>query len=299
MDNKYTNREIAIFTDAHALYEPTKAILEDIKRRGITEIYSLGDNIGLGPNPKEVMDLLKEYNVKSIAGNAEEYITLGSEPFLTYFSSLDEFNRIWTKNSLNKEQINEIALFPHSIELLVGGKKLALCHFANDVRCDFMEHSTWRYQLDLKNGLKAYKQFLYTNSDEQIKEINNIITRFGFNSPQVKGYLSANDDPLFRKKRVDYFDAVIQGHVHFKMYEESGKTKFWTIRAVGLGYVNAPRDEASYVIVKEKEKGFDVEEVLIKYNRQKMISNILSSEVDTSKLRKYADINDNDIEKNK
>lgn len=38
-------------------------------------------NIGEGPNPKEVMLLLKEYGVISVLGNAEEYIWLGIEPF--------------------------------------------------------------------------------------------------------------------------------------------------------------------------------------------------------------------------
>ena len=50
-------KKIAIFTDAHALFEPTEAVLKDIKGKGITEIYSLGDNIGIGPNPRKVMDL--------------------------------------------------------------------------------------------------------------------------------------------------------------------------------------------------------------------------------------------------
>ena len=86
---QYTGREIAIFTDSHALLEPTKAALQDMLNRNITEIYSLGDNIGLGPNPSEVLDLLEEYNVKSIAGNSEDYITLGSLPF-TYFNTLKE-----------------------------------------------------------------------------------------------------------------------------------------------------------------------------------------------------------------
>ena len=67
MSKNYTGREIAIFTDAHGLLEPTQAALEDIASRGITEIYSLGDNIGVGPNPSEVLDLLIQYNVQSIA----------------------------------------------------------------------------------------------------------------------------------------------------------------------------------------------------------------------------------------
>lgn len=61
--------KIAILTDAHGLFEPTLAILEDIRKKGITKIYSLGDNIGTGSNPSEV----DYYGVKSIKGN-QNYI---------------------------------------------------------------------------------------------------------------------------------------------------------------------------------------------------------------------------------
>ena len=61
--NNYTGRCIGIITDVHSLLVPTIACLEDLKNKGITEIYSLGDNFGVGPSPKEVMDLLNKYNV--------------------------------------------------------------------------------------------------------------------------------------------------------------------------------------------------------------------------------------------
>ena len=79
--NHYTGRKIGIFTDAHALVEPTVAALIDMKKNNIHEIYSLGDNVGVGPNPGEVIELLRNYSVISIAGNSEEYCTLGIEPF--------------------------------------------------------------------------------------------------------------------------------------------------------------------------------------------------------------------------
>ena len=71
IDEIYTGRRIGIFTDSHALYEPTKAILQDMQREGITEIYSLGDNIGFGPNPKAVLELIEKYQVKSVMSNHE------------------------------------------------------------------------------------------------------------------------------------------------------------------------------------------------------------------------------------
>ena len=62
-------RKIAILTDPHGLLEPTITALEDIRKRGITEIYSLGDNIGTGSDPKSVINILEQYGVKSIKGN--------------------------------------------------------------------------------------------------------------------------------------------------------------------------------------------------------------------------------------
>lgn len=287
---EYTGRQIAIFTDAHGLLEPTKAVLEDISERGITEIYSLGDNIGVGPNPSEVLDLLNKYNVKSIAGNSEDYVTLGSSPFMAYFNTLKEQSRLWTLSKLNERQIGEIKLFPHSIELLVGGKKLALCHFANDIRIDFIKNSTWTYQSIVENGMEGYHQFMYTNSPEQLEKIEDMIRKYGMDSPFVKGYLSAKDEPLFRRKRVDFFDAIIQGHVHFKIYEKSPKTDFYSIRAVGMAYGKDPVDTASYVILKEHNEGFDLEEVLVKYDREKMISSILSSDSPDYSIRRFVNM---------
>lgn len=283
-------RKIAIFTDAHALLEPTVAVLEDIKKRGITEIYSLGDNIGVGPNPKEVIQLLKENNVTSVAGNSEEYTTLGIEPFQSYFNTLKTESQLWTLSKLGEEEKGIISLYPHSIELLVGGKKLALCHFANDVRFDYGRNSTWAYQSRINNGEPGYEQFLYTNSEEQLNRMNQLINKYGKNNPVMRGYLSAIDDPLFAGKRVDFFDAVIQGHVHWKIYESSKLTNFYSIRAVGMAYQKDPIDTASYVILTEKENGFDLEEVLVKFDREKMEYSILTSGSPDQSIKKFVEI---------
>lgn len=292
MDDKYTGREIAIITDTHALLEPLKAVLEDIDNKGITEIYSLGDNIGLGPNPSEVIDLLSEYSVKSIAGNHEEYITLGIEPFISYFNAVRTKDRLWTLSKLNEKQIGKILLYPRSIEMLVGGEKIALCHFANDVRIDFIKRGVFTYNKNLELG-DAYKQFLYTNSEEQKEEIEQMIKRYGINNPLVKGYLSSKNDPLFKGKKVEFFDSIIQGHIHFKIYEESESTKFYSIRALAMAHDKDPVDTASYVILKEKtkNKGFDLIEVLVKYDREKMKYSILQSDIpNKDTLKKYTSL---------
>ena len=290
MENFNKKRQIAIFTDAHGLLEPTMAVLDDIRRRGITEIYSLGDNIGVGPNPKEIINLLEDNGVISVAGNSEEYITLGIEPFKSYFTELKYKSHLWTLSKLGEREKGIISLYPHSIELLVGGKNLALCHFANDVRFDFRENSTWNYQKNVGVTPDAYKQFLYTNSDEQLLYISRMLLQYGFNNPLVKGFLSAMDDPLFAGNRVSFYDAVIQGHVHWKIYDRGGGTDFYSIRAVGMGYDKDPIDSASYVILTEKDKGYDFQEVLVKYDRERMEYSILNSDIPDLTIRRFVEL---------
>ena len=275
---KYTGREIAIFTDIHGLLEPTVAVLEDIKKRGITEIYCLGDSIEIGPNPGEVLDLLSEYGVVSINGNSEEYSILGIEPFIGYFDRNKILNQEWTKSKLTREQLNNLKNNKHSIDLLVGGKKIGLCHFANDVRIDFDVRSTWSYQDSINYGLKnPQRQFYYTNSPAQERVIE---SHGNSTNPSDAGFVSAKNDRLFGGKTVDYYDEIIEGHVHFRLLTEDEKVKIRTLRALAMAYKgNDQVDLASYIIIREKEVGYDVEEILVPFDRSKMLQSIANSDM--------------------
>jgi hypothetical protein len=273
----YTGREIALFTDCHSMYEPTLAVLEDIRRHGITEIYSLGDNVGLGPNPSEVFDLLEEYGVVSVAGNSEYYNTLGTKPF-TYFYPEKEAIQEWTASQLGPSRINKIKLYPASIDILVGNKKVALCHFANDVRWDYHERSTHTYQAGFVEG-KTSKQFLYTNSDESKKKLNNFITTHKKHTSKIKGHVDARNNPIFGGKMVTSYDSIIQGHVHFHMEDFVEDTEIYTLRAVGMGYDSKKENsDACYYVLKETKDGsFEIEKRLVPFNKNSLLSSIYTS----------------------
>lgn len=287
MENKYTGRRIAVLSDIHGLLEPTIAILEDIKKRGIVEIYSLGDAIGVGPSPSAVLDVLGEYGVKQINGNSEEYTALGIEPFSSYFNYNKINSQIWTKSQLTSNQIKNITSNAHSYDLIVGGKKIGLCHFANDVRIDFGSNSTWSYQHSINSGIRnPNNQFYYTNSERQLNEIEKHVQR-GLDAD--KGFISAKKDPLFSGKTVSEYDEIIQGHVHFKFLTEDEKSRIRTIRAAGMAYgINEPIDFASYIIINEKQDGYDVEEILVPFDRNRMLKTIDNSDMpDKTTINKF------------
>lgn len=62
---------LAIMADIHGNYQALQAVLADIALLGVDRIISLGDNIGYGPEPEEVVQTLLEQEVVSVMGNHE------------------------------------------------------------------------------------------------------------------------------------------------------------------------------------------------------------------------------------
>jgi predicted phosphodiesterase len=62
---------IAILSDIHGNLEAFKAVLSDMETSQVDEVMCLGDSIGYGPDPVEVLNLLREKNILSVMGNHE------------------------------------------------------------------------------------------------------------------------------------------------------------------------------------------------------------------------------------
>jgi predicted phosphodiesterase len=62
---------IAIFSDIHGNMDAFQEVLIDIEKGFIDAIFCLGDNIGYGPEPEEVLRVLQEKTIPSVLGNHE------------------------------------------------------------------------------------------------------------------------------------------------------------------------------------------------------------------------------------
>lgn len=65
---------IAIITDIHANLPALQAVLRDIRRHAPDIILSLGDQINLGPSPRETLALLGDAGARCLHGNHEGYV---------------------------------------------------------------------------------------------------------------------------------------------------------------------------------------------------------------------------------
>jgi diadenosine tetraphosphatase ApaH/serine/threonine PP2A family protein phosphatase len=65
--------QIAILSDIHGNLEAFRSVLADIESRRptVSEIISLGDTLGYGPEPEACINLLRETGIVSVQGNHE------------------------------------------------------------------------------------------------------------------------------------------------------------------------------------------------------------------------------------
>ncbi|MCP8317365.1 MAG: metallophosphoesterase, partial [archaeon] len=61
-------QELAIVSDIHGNLDALNAIMKNISQKSI---YCLGDLVGYGANPNEVIEWARENNVKCVMGNHE------------------------------------------------------------------------------------------------------------------------------------------------------------------------------------------------------------------------------------
>ncbi len=66
---------IAVISDIHGNLEALVRCLDDIERSGVDRIVNLGDAIGYGPQPEEVLVLLEKMGIPNMLGNHELAVT--------------------------------------------------------------------------------------------------------------------------------------------------------------------------------------------------------------------------------
>jgi len=114
---------IALIADIHSNIAALEAVLTAIHKHKPDRIISLGDQVNLGPNPRETMDLLKAENVTCLFGNHERYILAAMDGHPGYAGA--NFNGLrFNAAQLTREEI----LLPKTLEL----EGITFCHAMPD-----------------------------------------------------------------------------------------------------------------------------------------------------------------------
>lgn len=112
--------DIALIGDIHGNLPALEAVAADIKKRGITHIYNLGDMCGFGPDGEEAVNWCRENCEVNLIGNWEDF-------FINHkYSEHPKAKKFASK--LSSENLEYFNSLPLSHKMWISGKRLHLLH---------------------------------------------------------------------------------------------------------------------------------------------------------------------------
>lgn len=107
--------KLAVVSDIHGNMEAFQQVLDDIDRCCVDETICLGDNIGYGPEPNEVIQALEQRNIISVLGNHE--LAIKDKQYLDWFNALARESLLTTDRLLSEASRRFISNQPSSLSL--------------------------------------------------------------------------------------------------------------------------------------------------------------------------------------
>ena len=104
---------IAVISDIHGNLEAFEAVLADMDTAGVDTAYCLGDNVGYGPQPQEVVDRLRLRGIPSVMGNHE--LALSDPIFLRWFNPVARTSLERTRTMLSSDALDFLSGLPSAM----------------------------------------------------------------------------------------------------------------------------------------------------------------------------------------
>ncbi|PLS68018.1 MAG: metallophosphatase family protein [Cyanobacteria bacterium M5B4] len=150
--------KIAVMSCIHGNYEALITILADMEKQGAEQIYCLGDLVGYGPYPNHVVEMIRSFDIPTVAGCWDEDIVEGLNSCECSYPSLlaerrGKLAHQWTEKELYPETIEYLAELPKTLKK----DNLAFVHGS--------PHSPHEYLLPELQGFIALERVLATGAD--------------------------------------------------------------------------------------------------------------------------------------
>ena len=181
--------KIALIADIHGNLSALEAVLADIKERGITDIYCLGDVAIKGVHPNEVTDLIRENCEVAVRGNCDH---------LLYHNCVVPLQQ-WTVDHMTKENVEYLGNLPFSHEFYLSGHLIRLFH-ASPVSLKHIFNPLH------SNAESDYKNFEIKNPIDMFENTAFLGKTSSDPIPDIVGYAHIHSPNIFRFKNKTIFN---------------------------------------------------------------------------------------------
>lgn len=124
---------IAAFSDIHGNLSAVEAVLKDIAGRDVDMQFCLGDLVGYGACPNEVIGLIRANHIPTIMGNYDDGVGYDRNDCGCAYKNQKEIelgdrSLAWTKGHVTLENKAYLRGLPHRLELNIYDKRVLLVH---------------------------------------------------------------------------------------------------------------------------------------------------------------------------
>jgi len=124
---------VTIFGDIHGNLPALEAVLADIDARGLSPLYCLGDLVGYGTFPNEVIKIIRERNIPTLMGNYDQGVGNSSDDCGCAYTSkvaeeLGKRSIAWSNQNTTDENKLYLRQLTDQIPLELGGLRIRLVH---------------------------------------------------------------------------------------------------------------------------------------------------------------------------
>ena len=116
--SKKVSKRYAIISDLHSNVEALTNVFADIKSQGVEDIICLGDVVGYGPQPREVMAMTMKTVRVSLMGNHDEAVLKGAKNFNAWAREAIDWTReeVQVQDGFEKERWAYLKRMPLSFQ---------------------------------------------------------------------------------------------------------------------------------------------------------------------------------------
>jgi predicted phosphodiesterase len=122
---------VALIGDVHANLPALEAVLEHAHRHRVDEVWGVGDWVGIGAFPDEVVQLLQQHGVKAVIGNYDLSVLKVQAKRVKWGQDGPPENwqpAAWAYDRLSEKSREYLRSLPPEIRLEVQGRRILLTH---------------------------------------------------------------------------------------------------------------------------------------------------------------------------
>lgn len=143
---------LAVISDIHGNLYSLLRVLEDIDTQDVDSIICLGDLVGYGPHPNEVIAMIRKRNILCIKGNYDASVVDNDYTYIRQTVG-NAFSLPWTVEELRISNSYYLSSLPIELKMDICGKKIRFVHGSPRSITEYLDDNNKELE-DVMNGIE-------------------------------------------------------------------------------------------------------------------------------------------------